>query len=460
MPSISRTLAEHVVATRFEDLPAEAVAAAKWFVLDTLGVAWAGTAAPGMEALRQMAFAEGGRPDCTVFGSATRLPATAAALLNGACAGALDYDSVYEKGSVHPDIVTLPAAWALAERRHASGRDFLAAMALGNDVACRSGGAMAGNRGWFNTGVHGVFGAAAAAAKLLGLDAERTADALGLAFCQAAGAQQAIVEKSLAKRVLSGLAARSGVFAALAAERGITAPRQAFEGKFGFHALYGEGDARAVVADLGERYEHAATVTKKYPSCTANHVAIQGAAALADEHDLRPDDVTGAEVVISPFMNGLVGAEWDPGDNPQVAAQFSIQYSVACAIARRRLGIAEIQEDVIRDPAIGELAGRVRVHVNDDWPGKFAPCELTIHTARRGNLTRRVDHVPGTPENPMSLDDLKAKFRDCAAAGVAPMTRGRADDVIDAVLALEEAADMATFLDGAPAAAGVAAAAE
>lgn len=460
MTSPSQTLADHVASTRFEDLPEAAVSAAKWFVLDTLGVAWAGTAAPGMEALRQMAFAEGGSPDCSVFGSGTRLPATAAALLNGACAGALDYDGVYEKGSVHPDIVTLPAAWAIAERRRASGRDFLAAMALGNDVACRSGGAMAGDRGWFNTAVHGVFGGAAAAAKLLGLDAERTADALGLAFCQAAGARQAIVEKSLAKRVLSGLAARSGVFAALAAEKGITAPRQAFEGEFGFHALYGEGDARALIADLGERYENVATVTKKYPSCTANHAAIQSAAALADEFDLGPDDVTGAEVVVSPFMNGLVGAEWDPGDNPQVAAQFNIRYSVACAIARRRLGIAEIQEDAIFDPAINDLAGKVRVRVNDGWPGKFAPCELTVRTARHGDLTRRVDHVPGAPENPLSLDDLEAKFRDCAAAGIAPMTPGQADAVIDAVLSLEEVENMAAFFDGAPASARAAAAAE
>ena len=87
--------------------------------------------------------------------------------MNGTYAGALDYDGVYEKGSVHPDIVTMPAAWAIAEKCHASGRDFIAALALGNDLTCRSGGAMAGNRGWFNTAVHGVFGGAAAASKLL-----------------------------------------------------------------------------------------------------------------------------------------------------------------------------------------------------------------------------------------------------------------------------------------------------
>lgn len=447
MPSLSQQLADHVASTRFEDLPVEAVFATKWFLLDTLGVAWAGTEAPGTDALRQLVFAEGGSPDCTVFGSETRLPATAAALMNGTYAGALDFDGVYEKGSVHPDIVTLPAAWAIAERQHVSGRDFLTALAVGNDISCRSGGAMAGNRGWFNTAVHGVFGGAAAAAKLLDLDADGVANAIGMAFTQASGPQQAVIEKSLVKRVLSGMAARSSVFAALAAERGITAPQDAFEGKFGFYTLYGDGDPDTLVADLGRRYENAVTVTKKYPSCTANHVAIQGAIALADEFDLQANDVTGAEVVISPFMDQLVGAAWNPGDNPQVAAQFSVQYSIACAIARRKLGIAEIQEDVIFDPAINELAGKVSVKVNNEWPGKFAPCELTLHTKTHGVLPVRVDHTPGTQENPLGLDDLKSKFRDCVAAGVTPMTPAQADTVIDKVLTLEDVTDMATFFE-------------
>ena len=152
------------------------------------------------------------------------------------------------------------------------------------------------------------------------------------------------------------MAARSSVFAALAAEQGITAPQQAFEGDFSFYTLYGDGDPEALIANLGELYVNTLTVTKKYPSCTANHVAIQGAVDLANEFDLGVDDVIGAEVVISPFMYQLVGSNWDPGGNPQVAAQFSVQYSIACAVARRKLGIAEIQEDVISNDQINELA--------------------------------------------------------------------------------------------------------
>ncbi len=249
--SATEQLARHIVATGYEDLPRNVIETAKWFLLDTFGTAWAGTNAPGAEELRRTVFADCGDGAASVLASSKKVPPGSAALLNGMYAGALDYDGVYERGSVHPDIVTLPAAFALAEAQHASGRDFLTALAIGNDIACRSGGAMAGNKGWFNTATHGVFGAAAAAAKLLDLDEEATAHALGLAFAQASGTQQALVEKSVVKRMLSGLAARAGVFAAQAANNGITAPREVFEGKYGFYALYGEGESTTLLEQLG-----------------------------------------------------------------------------------------------------------------------------------------------------------------------------------------------------------------
>jgi 2-methylcitrate dehydratase PrpD len=420
---------------------------AKWFLLDTLGVAWAGTSAPGAEELRRTVYAESGSGDCTVLAANTKLAPSSAALLNGMAAGALDYDGVYEKGSVHPDIVTLPAALAIAEQQQASGREFLAALALGNDLSCRSGGAMNGNRGWFNTATHGVFGGAAAAAKLLRLDEQATSNALGLAFSQASGSQQALVEKSVVKRLLSGMAARAGVFSALAAQQGISAPKEIYEGKFGFFALYGDGDPQALLAELGMRYENRATVTKKYPSCTANHVAIEAALVLANEHNLRAADVERASVVISPFMNGLVGSPFDAGDNPQVAAQFSVQYSIACAIERRVLGIAEIQPDVIADPSINALAQRVSVSVNEQWGGKFAPCDLEIHTTDGRCLNHHVAYTPGTPQHPLSLDDLKSKFRDCAASGIRPMSADQCDWVIETVLAIDQVDNVKGLFD-------------
>ena len=445
--SATEQLARHIVATGYEDLPRNVIETVKWFLLDTFGTAWAGTNAPGAEELRRTVFADCGDGAASVLASSKKVPPGSAALLNGMYAGALDYDGVYERGSVHPDIVTLPAALALAEAQHASGQDFLTALAIGNDIACRSGGAMAGNKGWFNTATHGVFGAAAAAAKLLDLDEEATAHALGLAFAQASGTQQALVEKSVVKRMLSGLAARAGVFAAQAANNGITAPREVFEGKYGFYTLYGEGESTTLLEKLGEHYVTTQTVTKKYPSCTANHVAIDAALVLANGHDLKDEDIDAITVTISPFMDGLVGGKFVAGSNPQVAAQFSVQYSIACAIQRRELGIAEIQPDVIADPAINTLVKKIKVVVEPDWPGKFAPCDLEIHARDGRRLTHHAAHTPGTLENPMSMSDLKAKFSDCAASGVSPMNEGQRNTAIETMLAMETVKDMAEALD-------------
>ncbi len=447
MTTASQALARHIVRTTYDDLPDAVIQSAKWFLLDTLGVAWAGTSAPGAEELRRTVLSEGASGTCTVFASDAKLPPMSAALLNGMFAGALDYDGVYEKGSVHPDIVTLPAALAIAELQHVSGKDFLTALAIGNDISCRSGGAMNGNKGWFNTATHGVFGAAAAAAKLLKLDEDATANALGLAFSQASGSQQALVEKSVVKRMLSGMAARAGVFAGLAAQQGISAPNEAFEGKFGLYALYGKGDTDALLDGLGERYASVETVTKKYPSCTANHVAIDAAIKLADENDLASSSVESIGVTISPFMDGLVGGIFEPGDSPQVAAQFSVQYSIACAIERRCLGIAEIQDDVIADRAINALARKVTVSVNPNWAGKFAPCDLEIRTTDGRRHMLHAAHTPGTVQNPLSMDDLKNKFGDCATSGLRPMSADQCKSAIKAVLSIEKLDDMANVFD-------------
>src|SRR3546814_3791841 len=220
----------------------------------------------------------------------------------------------------------------------------------------------------------------------------------------------------------SALAARAGVFSALLAERGVGAPEAAFEGKFGYYRMYEEGDPEHLLAGLGERFENASSTVKKYPSCTANHAAVDGAIQLAAEHDLRAEDVTGVEVVLSPASHQLVGAEFDPGGNPQVAAQFSIQYSLASALVRRRLGIAEIQNEAVLDPMIRDFARRVSVSVDETNTGKFAPAEVTIATRTKGTLKRRIGQVPGTPQNPMTDTELPAKFRDCATSGAAPTT--------------------------------------
>lgn len=448
--TISGRLAQHVVATRLEDIPAAAVDSSKRLALDTLAVAWAGASAPGVREACELLAEEGGRAESSVWAFGGRLPARAAAFINSTSAAALDYDGMRatERGSVHADSVVLPAALAVAERAHASGRDFLAALVLGNDVVTRLGAAsQLPHRGWYHTSIYGIFGAAAAAARLLRLDATATRHAFGIALSQTAATQLPSMSFSLAKRFSSAFAAHAGVFSALLAARGITAPGEAFEGKFGFYNLYQAGDPVALFADLGRSYPHVETAIKKYPSCACNHTAIEAALALVREHDLAPSDVTAAEVVISPYVHRLVGAPFDPGADPQVAAQFSVQYSIACAILRRRLSVADIQNEAVLEPAIGALARSIRVSV-DEARGNSRGATVRFMSRRHGALEKRVEHIPGSPAAPIDAADLQQKFRDCTEAGACALGPARAALLAARMGEVETVTDMARCFDG------------
>ncbi len=448
--TISGRLAQHVIAMRWEDIPDAAVQSSKRLAIDTLAVAWAGSAAPGVSAAREVLTEEGGRPESTVWAYGGKMPARAAAFINSTSAAALDYDGMRatERGSVHSDSVVLPAALAVAEREHASGRDFLAALVLGNDVVTRLGAAsQLPHKGWYHTAIFGIYGAVAAAARLLRLDQEATQHALGIALSQTGATQLPNISHSLTKRFSSSFAAHAGVFSALLAARGITAPREAFEGKFGFYALYQPGDAAALFADLGRSYPHVETAIKKYPSCACNHTAIEAALHIVRDSDLAPADVAAVEVTISPYVHRLVGAPFEPGADPQVTAQFSVQYSVACAILRRRLTVADIQNKAVLEAEIGGLARSVKVTV-DEARGNSRGATVRIKSSRHGLLERHVEHIPGSPASPLTAADLQNKFRECSIAGVSPLGEERGELLYARINDIESVADMAHCFDG------------
>ena len=269
--TLSGTLGHYVSETHYDTIAPAVRHAAKRMLLDTLAVAWAGSAAPGMAELQRGLVPAAALPESLLWAGGQRVPMLDAAFLNGAAAAALDYDGLHLEAVVHTDIVCLPAVLATAERLHASGKQFLTALILANEVVCRLGLATHLHSGWFYTSIHGVFGAAAGCAKLFGLGADGVRDAFGIALSQVGGTQQSMLEKALTKRIQSALAARAGAFSALLAKSGVTAPKEAFEGRFGFYNMYEEGDAGKVLAGLGERYVSAETSMKKYPSCACNH---------------------------------------------------------------------------------------------------------------------------------------------------------------------------------------------
>ena len=447
--TLSESLGAHIAGTQFDALPLEAVAMAKRMVLDTLAVAWAGADAEGVAAVRDGLLAGGGAGGgAALWGVRGAAAVVDCAFLNSLSAAALDYDSLHVPAVIHPDIVTLPALLATAQSVRADGKALLAALVLADDLACRLSLSTREFKGWWYTSLHGVFGAAAGSARLLGLDAAGITNALGIALSQAGGTQQSILEKSQTKRMQSAFAARAGAFSALLASWGTRAPRETFEGRGGLYRLYESGDAAVVLDKLSERYHGTANSIKKFPSCGCNHALIEATLQLMREHGLSPGRVAGATARISPYMNRIVGGIYRPGDSPQVSAQFSAQYSVACAVMKGRLGLAEIEPEAARNPEVVALAHLVKIEVDETNRGQLVPAEVELMLDSGTRLSRRISALPGSPESPLSERELEQKARECLGRGAYPLSPAATDRLLDRIARLEHLADTSALLQG------------
>lgn len=446
--TLSEQLADYVRATTYDGLPADVVAISKRLIADTLACAWAGTIAPGVDDMHRLVIEESGRPDAMLWGFGGRTNAASAAFLNGVTAAALDYDCLHLGALAHSPIVVLPAVMALAERQHSNGKDFLTAFALGVELHCRLGTATTDHSGWFYTSMHGVLAAAAAGAKILKLDRDGICNAIGAALAQCGGTQQAAIEQSMMKRTQSAIAARDAVFSALLAKHGTTAPRSVFEGRCGFYAMYEKGDPLIVTKDLGSRYEIRQVTLKKFPSCGCNHAPIEAALQLMAEHKIAVKDIDRIEVSISPYMARLVGAEYDPENNALVAAQFSVQYSVASAVLRGRLGLAELDEAKAREPEVMSFARAIKVIVDETRTGAGLEGTVTLTTHAGDKLTRTIVDLPGSPEAPLSEPEFSEKALDCFSRGVASLSAPQVKALLNRIDTTEELEDMASFFTG------------
>jgi 2-methylcitrate dehydratase PrpD len=441
-------LAARLRALHQDALPPAVIAATKDRIIDTLASGWAGGRAPEMQGLLDSLLQEGGAPQATLWFFGGALPVRAATFLNGALAASLEYDSLHEAATVHADIVVVPAALAAAEARHASGAELISAVALGTELICRLGLAADSTKGWFYTSIFGGFGASAAVGLLLGLDTETLANALGIALSQAAGTQQPHRERRLTKRLQSAFAAQAGVFSAQLAAAGITGPNDPFAGPYGLFALYEAGDARRALSGFGDQFVSLDTSFKKFPCCACNHAAIDAAMQMMAEHRIGGHDVESAEVRITPYSNRLIGAPFDPGPNPQVTGQFSVQYAVAATLMRGHFTLDDIEPEAVCDPAVGALARQIHVHVEPSWTERLVPAELSIQTRDGRALTQRVQVVPGGPAAPLGAAAVQRKIEDCFLGGPSPLPRPAFVTLQQRLAGLEHLDDMAQLFRG------------
>lgn len=436
--SLERTLVDWVLNLRFQDIPEEAVGQSKKLLIDTLGTAWAGLDAVGIDTVRKFVVEQGGRPVSVLWGSDQRVPAPAAAWFNGLSSAALDFDSVHDEATVHPDIIMVPALMALADLAPISGRDFITAHVAGDELMVRLGLAAGRHPGFFLTSALGVFVCAAVCAKVLGLSKPQIRSAMGIALSRAAGSQQTLIEGSFSKRLQSAYAARDGIEAALLARAGVTGPSQSLTGKAGFSALYAALDAPKAIDGLGDSYQFLSLTLKQYPSCFCNHAPIEAALKMIRTYDVRADDIVSGKIVLTPMSYRLVGGKFRPYENPQIAAQFSVQYSVANVFCRRRFSVDDIHPDAVLDPAVMALSSRFVVEVDDALRGKFVPATLSLRLRDGSNHTVVTNVIPGTPDQPLSAEQIEQKAINCFVKGPAALSEMRAATLVSRLKKLEE----------------------
>lgn len=364
--TISRQLADYVASARFEDLPPATVAAARRSALDTLAAMLAGSSAEGIDAILGLAASWGGAPQARVIGTGMRLPAPLAAWCNGAMARAREIDDCVDFLPVHPSASAVPALFALADQAGGmSGRDFVTALAVGQDVKIRLGQAVRQNA--MQSGRNNlfkIFGPTAAVARALGLDGERTLHALGIAFSHAVGDAQCALEGALALRLQQGIVAQGAVVSGLLAQQGFTGAREFLLGRWGYLRAF-EPDPRieALTDDLGKSFRGELISIKPHASCRATHEAIDLALALRGEKGEAAASVQRILLTVTQEVENLVGLPRETRLRPfsSADAQFSLPYTVAAALQRNQVFLAELESESYTDAGLLDLAARVEV---------------------------------------------------------------------------------------------------
>ncbi|MEQ9811729.1 MAG: MmgE/PrpD family protein [Azospirillaceae bacterium] len=420
--SLSRDLAERATALGFRDLPPAAVTAAKVSLADALAVSLAAVALePAAGMLADHAAATGGPPEATVIGRADRLPAAQAALANGALAHALDFEDTHDAALVHPNAAVVPAVLALAEREGADGETVLTALALGADLACRLGlalGDRARGRGWYQPPMLGAMGAALASAKVLGLDAGRTVDALSLTACLFALPDGFMANPSSQLRaVRDGFAARAAVEAVDLAKAGMRGAAAPLDGASGLlDMLGGPGTAdRLVLDDYGARFRATEVVIKRWPSCRGTHGAIAAGLSLHAE-GLPPSAIAGIDARVAP-PDDMLFRPIAQKQRPETAidAKFSIPFTLASAMVNGRIDLDSFQADRLADRHVRTLAERITLAdvIEPGDPRAGFAVRLVDGNTRFVPLPR----ASGLTAGAASLTDLADKVHDCFAHG-------------------------------------------
>tara|TARA_B110000967_G_C18899887_1_gene573944 strand:- start:3929 stop:5320 length:1392 start_codon:yes stop_codon:yes gene_type:complete len=430
MVQVTKALSEFASSLTYEALPDDVRTRCKQLILDLVGniirARHDSESTPSVvAAMERLGYSNG---DCTVLGDTAGYSAPGAAMINGTLAHSLDFDDTHSAGSIHSGAPIVPAAFAVAEMVGASGKDLIAAIVAGYEVQIRLSLALTPSdhyeRGFHPTATCGIFGAAAAAGKLLDLDADGIAKAFGVALSQSAGSMQFLHEGGWTKRSHVGQAAMNGVIAATMAHEGFRGAIDPLEGKNGFLNSYAPNPNHSrAIEGLGDVWELLNVGVKPYPSCRYSHAPLDAIVALRDEHNIQPEEINRVIVGVSKTGWNIIGDSDAKKHNPKsiVDGQFSMPFCAAVALQTGGLGWDDYNKYLTNKDTL-DLCKRVTTVVDDKanaaFPTNMAG-NVVIETSR-GTFDQFIDMPKGEPGNFVTDEELMAKFTGLTAPYIEP----------------------------------------
>jgi 2-methylcitrate dehydratase PrpD len=436
------TLAHFTAQMTRASIPTEVIHQAKRALVDHLAVAFAGSSEPASEKLRRAAARLAPSDQATIIGSQQRTSAPFAALLNGHSSHVLDFDDTYNpaRTTIHGSASVWPVIFALSETTKVDGGRALESYVAGFETEARVADAAGPEHydiGWHVTGTAGHVGAAAAAAKVLGLSGDQTVDALGCAATQAAGIKE--VYGSDCKPLHPGKSAMDGLLAGVLASEGFSSRPTSLEGKQGLLRLVSiDPDADLLVKDLNSFWHLAHTGFKAYPSGSLTHPAVDCLLDLNEKNDFSAHEVESVHARVHTYAATVTG-----NANPTTSneAKFSLAHCAAIALLKQRLTPADFDDAVVNDPVVREMRARVQVSIDPDVGKRGASVTVRLRDGRA--LDASVQANRGTPENPMRDEDLELKFFSCAAGVVG---EAQAKELLEQCWELEDVTDLSQIV--------------
>jgi 2-methylcitrate dehydratase PrpD len=450
--TISEKLSEFGLGLSYEDLPSAVVEKIKDLVLDTLGISAASaTMGFGLDILH-LVGAWGGAAEAKLIGSKAKVPAHNATLAHGVLAHGLDYDDTHTDSVVHPSACLVPVALAVGEKHGRSGRDLVADLAAGLEIMIRLG-MPARNRfhmrGFHTTSICGTFAAAVIAGRVMGFDAGKMVDALGICGSFTSGLLECISAGSGAKRLHTGWAGLGGIVAAQLAHASVSGPSTVFEGRLGVYASFLRGeeiDLTPIFADIGRKWEILNIRPKLYPACHYLQSFLDAVRVLKDKHALDQQSIEGINCRVSAGAANIVCTPWFAKLDPQSGydARFSLPYAVALMLVRGKAGLDQFAVENLNDPEIRAAMSKVHFDVDPSYQVKDMPAFVEVLMKDGSSVSHHIPKVRGDAESPIDRQEIMAKFR---ANSILMLKPEKSETLAAKVLNLEAQKDVAGIME-------------